>query len=107
VYAYEDVNGGFTTYIASNRIVGDVPEVPPVGSVSSQQWSQAYDKQMKYLDTAAHEPIGLPFDGEAFNDPDLESFEQRLRNLSEAGYHVPEHVFQIIAEEKAQAIEGS
>lgn len=45
--------------------------------------------------------VGLPFDGQSFYDPDLQSFRKRLLHLREVGYRVPDHVFKRIDEEIA------
>ena len=97
LYCYEDVNGGFTTHVARNRVVGDVPKFSL--NEPKDELFAAYRKQMAWLTTAKREPIGLPFDGESFNDPDLESFLARLLNLAEAGYHFPASVIKTVRDE--------
>lgn len=99
VYCYEDVNGGYTTHVAGLRVVGKVPPEPDIRKVPVEVWLAAHEDQMAFLDTAKRKPIGLPHDGESFNDPTLEAFEERLRGLKEMGYYVPKHVFRAIAEE--------
>lgn len=62
VYVYADVYGGYTTMVAEVRSGGD-------------------DSLVK---------IGLPHDGETFNDETAEGVLKRLLSLRELGYHVPE-----------------
>jgi len=99
LYCYEDVNGGITTHVACNRIVGDVPEVPFILDVSADEFMKAHKKQMEFLDTAKREKIGLPYDGETFNDPDYESFLKRLLHLREVGYNFPDWVIEEVKED--------
>jgi hypothetical protein len=117
LYCYEEVSGGFTTHVASNRIVGEVPEasfallqknddlsVPEqvmrrLRNEAFKEWTEAQEKQSKFLDTCKHKPIGLPYDGESFNDPDLESFLKRLLHLREVGYKFPDYVLEEVKEE--------
>jgi hypothetical protein len=54
---------------------------------------------MDWLATCDRTPIGLPHDGETFNDPDLESFLTRVQSLRALGYHCPEWVDEVIREE--------
>jgi len=99
LYCFEDVNGGYTTYVACRRIVGDVPELPSIRDVSSEEFLKAYRVQMDWLETAEYEPIGLPHDEESFNDPDLESFLERLLYLREVRYNFPDYVVETVKEE--------
>lgn len=91
LYCYYDCNGGITTHVAKSRIVGDVPEVHP----SQGKLKQPIKKQNDFLKAAQRLPIGLPHDGETFNDPDLESFNGRLTYLRDLGYVFPDELFDI------------
>lgn len=102
VYSYEDCAGGFTTHVAGNRIEGEIPEVPNMLDVDNKTWLKAHQKQMDFLKTAEHKPIGLPCDGETFNDPDLLSFLTRLKDLKEMGYNVPPWVIEEVQAELNQ-----
>lgn len=90
--------GGFTTHVAGNRVVGNIPREPKFGDPF---WAEKHQRVMGFLETARHRPIGLPFDGESFNDPDLKSFLQRITDLRTVGYNVPDYVFDEIREEMA------
>ena len=95
LYCYYDCAGGITTHVAGRRLVGDIPEVPSISnkSVSTKQWLKLHKKQMNWLETAKRVDIDLPYDGESFNDPDLESFKARLTELREIGYNFPDYLF--------------
>lgn len=99
MYCYEDVSGGITTHIAGNRVIGDIPEVPFLLDVDSKTWLKAHRKQMRFLDKAKREPIGLPYDNETFNDPDYESFLKRLLHLREVGYNFSDYVIEAVKED--------
>lgn len=86
LYCYEDCAGGFTTHVAGNRIVGDIPTEPSLESPLDPGWAE-------------RAPIGLAHDGETFNDPDLRSFLARLVMLREAGYSFPDYVLDDVRSE--------
>ena len=94
LYCYGDVSGGITTHVAGNRIVGEVPEVPYILDVTPEEYFKAHKKQMDWLDKAKRKKIGLPHDSESFNDPDWESFLERLLHLREVGYNFPDYAIE-------------
>lgn len=101
LYCYES-DRGYTTHVAGNRVVGDVPHLDwtiLTADSGAQEFADQYKKQMDWLETAKREPIGLPHAGESFYDPDLESFLATVTMLRDEGYHVPTHVLDTIREE--------
>lgn len=105
LYCYES-SDGYTTHVAGNRTVGEVPKVDfnlltPGGD--TKLFAEQYKAQMDWLSSAERKPIGLPHDGETFHDPDLLSFLVRVTSLREWGYNVPQHVFDAIHEELEEA----
>lgn len=107
VYCYEDCSGGFTTHVAGNRVVGEIPQDLPWPSGGADngaeiaQWMARHGEQMAFLETCEREPIGLPHDGDSFNDPDEESMLARLIDLQSIGYHVPQYVIDGLKEDIA------
>lgn len=101
LYCYGDVSGGITTHVASNRVVGDIPEAPLslIMEGKNDEFLKAHRRQMAFLETAEREPIGLPYDGERFNDPDFASFFVRLIELREAGYNFPDYVLEEVRDD--------
>lgn len=96
IYCYEACSGGFTTHVAGNHIVSELPEAIPIGE---DGWLDRDRDIMESLGTAKRETIGLEHDGANFNDPDLQSFKERIEMLKAAGYHIPEYVIPSIEEE--------
>ncbi|MBY0561517.1 hypothetical protein [Hyphomicrobium sp.] len=107
LYCYEDVAGGWTTHVAVNRIVGDVPKTPDwpdkrlePGSPELMAWAAAMSAAMKaqddWLDTADRVSIGGPYDGRTFNSPTLEEFKALLLELRAAGYPFPDYVLETV-----------
>lgn len=101
LYCYEDVSGGYTTYVANRRIVGKVPEAPLQLLVEGKlkEFEALECAQMKFLEHAEYNNIGLPYDGQSFNDPTLETFLARLLNLKKAGYNVPDYTINEVKKE--------
>lgn len=102
LYCYEDVNGGFTTHVASSRYPEGGPEAPSMQDIIDGDGSAYAAKRAAWSawrDGVDMVPIGLPFDGSSFNDPDLSSFLARIEGLKSAGYRVPDYVAESIREQ--------
>jgi len=107
VYVYHGEEG-YITEVGRNRIVGEVPQLPPWRNdvPNDPVFWDAYNRQRDFLDSAEHRPIGLPLDGQHLVDDDLPDLLSRLEQLRSIGYHVPEFVFKIIKEEIKNDEEG-
>lgn len=110
LYCYEDVSGGWTTHVAGNKVVGDIPEELPMpyltkdggDGVETPEWTAWSVRQRQihdYLGKAERVPIGFPHDGETFNDTTLADFHARLLMLRRAGYRFPDSVLAEVNEE--------
>lgn len=101
VYCYEDCDGGWKTHVASNKLHGiPIVEWPEENTQENmEKWASQIKAQMEAVGKAEMIPIGLPCDGESYNDPTLEEFKERLCGLKAMGYNVPSYVFEIIEEE--------
>lgn len=101
LYCYEDVSGGITTHVANNRVVGDIPEAPLslMAEGKIDEFVAAHKKQMAFIINAKRESIGLPYDGENFNDPDYASFFVRLMELRKVGYSFPDYVLEQVRDD--------
>ncbi len=101
LYCYADCMGGYTTHVASNRVVGDVPKVPwsLLNEGKFTEFVEASKKQSDFLEKCEHRKIGGPYDGQSFNDRTLEDFLARLIELRKVGYHFPDYVIEDVKEE--------
>lgn len=104
VYCYEDVSGGFTIHVARNRPVLDV-DLPPFVLFEEDRiddWMARHKAVMAWVEKAERKPIGLPYDGESFNDPTAGDTADRLQMLKDAGYNVPQYAIDQLREEDGQ-----
>jgi hypothetical protein len=105
VYVYESCYGGYQTYVAGNRVVGDIPKTPenwwkdPNKDEAIEAYLKAHNEQMEFVRTATRESIDLPHAGESFVDNSLEELLGRLLWLRSLGYNVPESAIEMIKEE--------
>lgn len=102
IYCYSDVNGGWTTMVANNRTKEDAPPRPEangVGIILTKEESLTFWNANATWSEANLVPIGLPYDGQTFNDPTLAAFRDRLTMLRGTGYRFPDYVFDRIDEE--------
>lgn len=104
VYCYADVHGGYTTHVASNRPVIDAafPQPVPFDNHNVEAWVTRQLAVTAWVGGAHRGKIGLPHDGETFNDPDAASAADRLQMLKEAGYNVPQHAIDSLRIEAAE-----
>lgn len=116
LYCYEDVSGGYTTHVASSRYDWEPPSPSPYSVAEMDRllraepggaaWAKSQQDYHAKLGGAPIVRIGLPLDGKSFNDPDLESFRQRVADLIEMGYRAPAYVLETIDEEIADERRG-
>ena len=109
LYCYEDVHGGWTTHVAGlrreRRTLAPSPytlEAIEAAKSDSGAWAKIYRAYHDELASIPLEPIGLPHDGQSFNDPTLEDFRARLIMLREAGYQFPDYVLEDVDAEIAE-----
>lgn len=99
VYVYADCMGGYTTHVAGNRIVYKKPLPPPVPFEDVNAYMKRDLKIMKMVDKASHVKIGLPCDGETYNDATPDECANRLESLKAMGYRVPQYAIDALREE--------
>ncbi len=109
LYCYESI-GGWVTHVAAYKRVN----VPKIGKMPNHQsprvfkkWMKKYKAQMVYLETAEMRAIGLPYDGQTFNDADIRTFKERLLYLRGVGYKFPDYVLETIDQEILDTLEFS
>lgn len=54
---------------------------------------------MKRVGRAKQYPIGLPYDGESYNEPTAAAAANRLQQLKDVGYNVPQDAIDALLEE--------
>lgn len=110
IYAYESVGDFWQIYVAGNRVLGDVPKLPPwpardapveVREAWAHDYAEASKAQHDFLQTAEREDITLPHAGESFQCATLEAFRDKMLELREIGYRFPDAVLDVIDEELA------
>ena len=127
VYVYEDVAGGWTTHVASNRkLFPPIPDFPygrfgwlggefdketrrvvyptPAKRVLAKvvftiavYWHRLH---MGMLHLIPSKNIGLEHDGETFNDSSAAECADRLEYLRAMGYRVPQYAIKWLREEE-------
>ena len=95
VYVYEDCNGGWTTHVAGMRSVELSPKMPwrwlKVPIIGALMWRRYTRLSKHWSETRTLVEIGLPHDGESFNDHCPICCADRLVELRDMGYNVPQY----------------
>ena len=101
VYCYASVSGYYVTHVASNRPVldGTLPPAVPWEKDNADAWLARHEAVMAWVEKAERKPIGLPHDGETFDDPTASDAADRLQMLKDAGYNVPQYAIDALREE--------
>lgn len=110
VYVYEDVYGGWTTHVAANRVVIDRDALPPAPDfpdplpqdADHPAWKVYFTRHralLDALDSCERVPIGLPHDGDTFNDDTPGECATRLVGLRGMGYIVPQYAIDALRQE--------
>lgn len=102
LYVYESVSGYWSTSVAARRHVFASELPPKVEDYTSRAWVERHFEVMSMLETATLVPIGLPYDGMCFDDPDAESCADRCQMLRDAGYRFPDSVIEDLRAEAAE-----
>lgn len=109
IYAYQSDNG-YEIHVAANRYVGEPPKVD-YSLITKKDYTeedkQEYLRQEKirrdWMDKAERKNIELPYAGESFTCPDLETFLEQMIELKTVGYNFPDGVLETIKEEMQPA----
>jgi hypothetical protein len=110
VYVYANVSGAWTIHVAGNKVVGPVPEEDlsfldlekdsPEWQAAADRWVASHKVAMDYLRTAERRDITLPFAGETFDTASPGECADKLQELVDIGYHVPDGVIADLREEQ-------
>ena len=98
VYVYEDVGGGWTTHVAGRRRVAG--KAPDINFTSVETIQATYAARNAWYEAHPEmNDIGLPCDGESYNDASPGECADRLQGLKAMGYDVPDEVIDELREE--------
>jgi hypothetical protein len=103
IYAYES-SAGYQIHVASSRYVGEPPEsslnlIILGGKENIDKYLSGEKVRRKWFDKGETRPIGLPYDGESYLCDSLQEFYDKMMELRNAGYHIPDQAFKRIKEE--------
>lgn len=101
IYLYYSVSECWVIHIAKNRIVGDIPSTKEYEFIS-KEWFQAHHRQSEFLKTCERENIDLVYAGEDFYCQTIDLTIDKIQELIEIGYNVPDYVILNLLEEKAE-----
>lgn len=112
VYVYGDTRGGWTTHVASARYAYKEPlpaevEFDPADDTSWSAWLARREAVQRMVDEADRVAIGLPHDGETFNDDTPGDCADRLERLRGLGYRVPQDAVEALRQEQQEASLGA
>ena len=101
VYCYEDIYLGYTIHVAGRRIVFDGTEPNPVElrKDNIEEFAKYQEDFSNWIGTAQRIDIGLPHDGESFSFYDPEETANKLEELRNIGYMVPQYAIDALREE--------
>lgn len=104
IYCYASVGDFYAIHVAGNRVAEPIPEEPSWDMIPTdpKEFARLHNVVMDYLSTAERHPIGLPHDGETFEEPTAQHAAERLRMLRAVGYRVPDYAIQSLDEDAAE-----
>lgn len=105
VYVYES-DEGWVIHVANNHRIADTPcpALPDILTTSSEDWQKAYQEQCEWVETSICQPIGLPEDGKTFIEESPANCANRLIELKNTGYVVPQHVIDTLLDEPRHTV---
>ena len=79
---------GYVIEVAKDRIAGVIPQtnMALLAYRKDKEYFAQVMRQAEFIETAKRIPIGLPFDGQKFIEPDYEALSKRLLLLQVTGY---------------------
>lgn len=83
----------FSIMTAWERILGDIPATEHLQAEGLEDELEAAENaQIAYVKTAPREPLGLPFAGTEFKFDEYDDFVEKVRELVDLGYRIPDEV---------------
>jgi len=99
VYVYEHVDGYIAIHVAECRPEYTEELPPPVEITDFKAYMARLEKVYDMLHRAVRNKIGLPCDGETFEIADKAEAADKLQELRDMGYKVPDYVIACLREE--------
>ncbi|GIW60752.1 MAG: hypothetical protein KatS3mg087_1818 [Patescibacteria group bacterium] len=97
VYCYESVDGYFL-HVASKRFENPLPPLPDIESGSTEDIVSAFREYKMAISKQNMVRINGPYDGKTFRFDSAKELLEKLKELSEVGYRVPEDAINAIEE---------
>jgi len=107
VYVYDSVHDCVAIHVAGNRVTPPGPAPAPIGDWWARGDAGISDYMTRskaveeWLATGTRATIGLPHDGETFEEPDAKAAADKLEYLRGLGYNVPQYAIDALREESA------
>ncbi len=102
VYVYEGIGDEFVIHVAAQKHQADtpIPHLPSISSVTTGEFTVAYQAQMDWLEKATLVPIDRAYAGHTFRYGTASECAHQLESLRDLGYHIPDGVIETLYEEK-------
>lgn len=107
IYCFAHCGGYFAIHVAGNRIapIEPLPESIPFTPPNLAAWNARRNEVRRILDASPRVAIGLPHDGQSFQEPDASACADRLEYLRGLGYVVPQYAIDALREEAANPVQ--
>lgn len=99
VYVYESCYGGYTIHVGCNRVVfkSKLPETVSLDNMDA--YFKRHKIVMEMIQDAERVKIGLEHDGKSFNEDTAIDCANRLIELKNMGYNVPQYAIDGLMED--------
>lgn len=101
VYVYEGWNG-FAIHVAGTRHYSEQPRPEPPDDMDPEKFVAYYAACKEWVKAAELRPIGLPYDCQDFYFSTPGEAAQKLIELRDMGYWVPEYAIEALQEEQIE-----
>lgn len=90
IYCYQAEDESYVIGIANNKYVSDTPRPILADENDIDAWLKHHYELLDWCEKAEMEPIGLPSDGKYYTFETIQETIDKLLQLREEGYHVPQ-----------------
>lgn len=97
VYVYWGF-GGYNIHVAKTRAVSDAPRPQLTDNPTHEEYITYWNMCAEWLENAQLTPIELPYAGESFVYESAHEAAEKLIELKELGYAVPQHAIDALFE---------